>query len=110
MSATPRPSSRTLWRGGSRERCSDSERRLPSSRERKVRNQTIYLNQKNTFSVLVAPFSDLVSKAERKTGLEPKVLVSGLVVILALWLAMGFAAQLLAGVIGYIYPAYQTVR
>ena len=58
----------------------------------------------------MAPFSDLVSQAECKTGLEPKVLVTGLVVSLALWLAMGFAAQLLAGVLGYIYPAYQTVR
>ena len=109
-SATPRLSSRTPWRGGSPERYSDSKRRLHSSRERKVRIQTLYLNHKNTFLVLVAPFSDLVSKAECKTGLEPKVLVTGLVVTLALWLAMGFAAQLLAGVIGYVYPAYQTVR
>merc|ERR1719391_1108508 len=56
------------------------------------------------------PLNDLLGKLELKTGLDRIVilgLASGLIV---LNLALGFGAQLVSGVIGFLYPAYESVK
>ena len=56
------------------------------------------------------PAHDLLTLAEKKTGLRRSVLVGGLGVGLMAALVVGYAAQLLSGLIGFLYPAYYSVR
>ncbi|CAL8138088.1 unnamed protein product [Orchesella dallaii] len=55
-------------------------------------------------------FSELLEVAEQKTGLKRVYIVSSGVGILALWLIFGYGAQLLCNSIGFIYPAYASVK
>merc|ERR1712106_1035950 len=56
------------------------------------------------------PVSHLLAKAETVTGLD-RVLLAGLsTTFLVFWLCLGFGAQLVCGVIGFIYPAYESVK
>jgi receptor expression-enhancing protein 5/6 len=54
--------------------------------------------------------SDLLELAEQKTGLKRLYIVSGAVGFLALWLIFGYGAQLLCNFIGFLYPAYCSVK
>ena len=56
------------------------------------------------------PVHDLLAAAEKKTGLKRSLLLGGLGVGLAVALVVGYAAQLLSGLIGFLYPAYYSVR
>jgi len=61
------------------------------------------LNQKNKFT-------ELLGVAEQKTGVKRLYLVAGAAGVLALWLVFGYGAQLLCNTIGFVYPAYASVK
>merc|ERR1711935_819756 len=55
------------------------------------------------------PLNDLLTKLERKTGVD-RIMILGVVsAVLVVSLVVGFATQLVCGVIGFIYPAYQSI-
>merc|ERR1711935_357330 len=55
------------------------------------------------------PLNDLLTKLERKTGVD-RIMILGVVsAVLVVSLVVGFAAELVCGVIGFIYPAYQSI-
>merc|ERR1712121_320637 len=56
------------------------------------------------------PTSTFFEWAEKKTGLD-RFLIAGLsVTFLSFWLCLGYGAQLVSGVIGFLYPAYESVK
>jgi len=55
-------------------------------------------------------FTDLLATAEKKTGVKRLYLVSGGAAFLSLWLIFGYGAQLLCNCIGFVYPAYASVK
>lgn len=54
--------------------------------------------------------TELLEVAEAKTGVKRLYLVSGAIGVLSLWLIFGWGAQLLCNAIGFLYPAYASVR
>lgn len=55
-------------------------------------------------------FSEVLDMAEKKTGLKRVYIVAGALAFLAVWLIFGYGAQLLCNSIGFIYPAYASVK
>merc|ERR1712042_16398 len=56
------------------------------------------------------PLSNLLAEIERVTGLD-RFLISGLgVTFITFWLCLGYGAQLVCGVIGFIYPAWESIK
>ena len=56
------------------------------------------------------PLSNLLAQMERLTGLD-RFLISGLgVTFVTFWLCLGYGAQLVCGVIGFIYPAWESIK
>jgi len=75
-------------------------------------------------SAAIASFQDRVGKAlhekglvgdtfkvlEENTGIQRLYIAYGIGGLVAIWLAFGFGAQLLANTIGFAYPAYCSIR
>ncbi|XP_021963157.1 receptor expression-enhancing protein 6 [Folsomia candida] len=55
-------------------------------------------------------FTEVIALAEQKTGVKRLYIVSGGVAFMSLWLIFGYGAQLLCNSIGFIYPAYASVK
>jgi receptor expression-enhancing protein 5/6 len=55
-------------------------------------------------------FTDLLELVEKKTGVDRLYLVLAVGAVIVLWLIFGYGAQLLCQVIGFLYPAYKSVK
>eukprot|EP00092_Neocalanus_flemingeri_P002376 GFUD01002541.1.p1 GENE.GFUD01002541.1~~GFUD01002541.1.p1 ORF type:complete len:190 (+),score=55.48 GFUD01002541.1:187-756(+) len=56
------------------------------------------------------PVTDLLAMAEKKTGLDRMILLGLSITFLTFWLCLGYGAQLICGVIGFLYPAFESVK
>ncbi len=53
---------------------------------------------------------EILGKVEEKTKVKKSYLLLSSVAILTLWLASGHAGQLLCNAIGFLYPAYASIK
>jgi receptor expression-enhancing protein 5/6 len=54
--------------------------------------------------------TDVLAKLEEKTGVKRTYFVIGLAVVVALWLVFGYAASFISSFLGFLYPAYASVK
>ncbi|KAL4656087.1 receptor expression-enhancing protein 5-like [Arapaima gigas] len=62
-----------------------------------------FLNERNVVT-------DFLGRMEKKTGIEKRYLALGAVCIAALYLLFGYGAALLCSLIGFVYPAYVSIK
>lgn len=56
------------------------------------------------------PWTHALDWAEGKTGIKRLYLFMILIVMLGLYMVFGYAAQLLCNIIGFLYPAYRSIK
>jgi receptor expression-enhancing protein 5/6 len=62
-----------------------------------------YLHKKNFFA-------DSLELVEKKSGVQRIYIAIGMISFTALWLLVGYGAQFLANFIGFVYPAYCSIK
>ncbi|XP_029171316.1 receptor expression-enhancing protein 5 isoform X2 [Nylanderia fulva] len=56
------------------------------------------------------PWAKMFARAEEKTGVDRLYIFVGSLVLLALYLVFGLGQQLVCNIIGFVYPAYQSMK
>lgn len=56
------------------------------------------------------PWTGVLANLEKKTNINRLYLFIGIIVSSGLWLAFGYAAQLICNIIGFLYPAYASMH
>ncbi|KAF5404469.1 Receptor expression-enhancing protein [Paragonimus heterotremus] len=62
-----------------------------------------YLHRKNAVN-------DLLAKVEKKTKIDRVNLVLGIIVVFFLYLIFGYGSSFLATFVGFVYPAYRSIK
>jgi receptor expression-enhancing protein 5/6 len=70
----------------------------------------LYKNKLDAYLHKENPFAETVAFVESKTGVKRVYLAMGLIGFTVLWLMVGYGAQFLANFIGFIYPAYHSIK